>query len=89
MNYKQILRFLLTISILLCALTNAWAQDTQQPESILAGEDVILHWNRILRETVAIPGQNVPTIYPARTHAMMHAAMFDAVNSIDGTYTLI
>jgi hypothetical protein len=24
---------------------------------------------------------------PVRSYAMMHAAMFDAVNSIDGTYT--
>lgn len=87
MNYKRILNGLLTISILLCALTNARAQDIHQPESNLAGEDVILKWNRILRETVAIPGQNSPTVYAARTHAMMHAAMFDAVNSIDGTYT--
>jgi hypothetical protein len=61
--------------------------DINQPQSNLPGENVILQWNRVLRETVAIPGQNVPTIYPARTHAMMHAAMFDAVNSIDGTYT--
>ena len=61
--------------------------DNSQLQSSLTGEDVILQWNRVLRETVAIPGQNAPTIYAARTHAMMHAAMFDAVNSIDETYT--
>jgi hypothetical protein len=67
--------------------SNVLSIDTSQPQSSLTGEDVILQWNRVLRETVAIPGQNAPTIYAARTHAMMHAAMFDAVNSIDGTYT--
>jgi hypothetical protein len=38
-------------------------------------------------ETVSTPGQHPPTIMPVRSYAMMHAAMFDAVNSIDGTYT--
>ncbi len=38
-------------------------------------------------ETVSTPGQQPPTIMPVRNYAMMHAAMFDAVNSIDGTYT--
>jgi hypothetical protein len=41
----------------------------------------------VLMETVSTPGQQPPTIMPVRNYAMMHAAMFDAVNSIDGTYT--
>ncbi|HEX5691743.1 MAG TPA: vanadium-dependent haloperoxidase, partial [Roseiflexaceae bacterium] len=37
-------------------------------------------------ETITSPGQQSPTIMPVRSYAMMHAAMFDAVNSIDGSY---
>ena len=50
-------------------------------------ENVILRWNRVLKETISIPGQQPSTIFPVRSIAMVHAAMFDAVNSIDGTYT--
>jgi hypothetical protein len=53
----------------------------------MPNEDVILQWNRVLMETVRTPGQHPATIMPVRSYAMMHAAMFDAVNSIDGTYT--
>ena len=38
-------------------------------------------------ETVRTPGQQPATIMPVRSYAMMHAAMFDAVNSIDGSHT--
>jgi hypothetical protein len=53
-----------------------------------AGEDVILQWNRVLTETILTPGAHpAATIFPVRSYAMMHAAMFDAVNSIDRIYT--
>jgi hypothetical protein len=56
-------------------------------ENTAAGEDVILQWNRVLSETVAVPGQHPPAILSQRSFAMMHLAMFDAVNSIDRSYT--
>src|SRR5918993_627307 len=87
MKFKQSIKCLLTMAILLCALTNIRAQDFKQTESQLSGEDVILQWNRVLKETVSTPGQHPATIMPVRSYAMMHAAMFDAVNSIDGSHT--
>ena len=66
---------------------NIQAQDIKQTESNLSGEEVILQWNRVLTETIRTPGQHPSTIFAVRSYAMMHAAMFDAVNSIDGTYT--
>ena len=42
MNYKQLLNCLLTITILLCALTNVRAQDQAVAEAILPGENVVL-----------------------------------------------
>src|SRR6476619_4103606 len=38
-------------------------------------------------ETVTTSGQQPATIMPVRSYAIMHVAMFDAVNSIDGTHT--
>jgi hypothetical protein len=88
MNYKQLLNCLLTITILLCALTNIRAQNYAAPQPNLPGENIILQWNRVLQETIRTPGAHPgATIVPVRSFAMMHAAMFDAVNSIDGTYT--
>jgi hypothetical protein len=66
---------------------NSWAQDYSPANLPASQEDVILQWNRILMETILIPGQHPATIMPVRSYAMMHAAMFDAVNSIEGTYT--
>lgn len=82
------MKCLLTLAILLCAQINIWAvENNKTAKSSMTHEDVILQWNRVLKETVSTPGQHPATIMPVRSYAMMHAAMFDAVNSIDGSYT--
>lgn len=80
---KRILKCLLAIAIMICAQASAWANNNVS----MVQEDVILQWNRVLMETVLTPGQHPATIMPVRSYAIMHAAMFDAVNSIDGTHT--
>lgn len=87
MHYKQLLKCLVGIGILLCIQVGASARGTSTTNALVTPEDVILQWNRVLKATVLTPGQQPPTIMPVRSYAMMHAAMFDAVNSIDGTYT--
>ena len=87
MNYQQLLKSLMAIAILFFAQVNGWAQSNGAAELPASNEDVVLRWNRVLMQTVLTPGQQPPTIMPVRSYAMMHAAMFDAVNSIDGTYT--
>jgi hypothetical protein len=88
MNYRLYLKYFLTIAILLGAqLSSAAAQTGNTENQPLVKEDVVLQWNRVLMQTVATPGQHPATIMPVRSYAMMHAAIFDAVNSIDGTYT--
>src|SRR5918999_741162 len=81
---KRLVKCLLAIAIMVFAQARAGAVNNN---STLFQEDVILQWNRVLMETVLTPGQHPATIMPVRSYAMMHAAMFDAVNSIDGTYT--
>ena len=87
MRRKAFLNFLLTLAVVICTQTSVWARTNSTTNVLLLPEDVILQWNRVLRETVSTPGQHPPTIMPVRSYAMMHAAMFDAVNSIDGSYT--
>jgi len=87
MKYKLLLNYLLTTMMVVFALTISQAQTLKQSKSTSSGEDVIFQWNRVLQETIRTPGQQPSTIFPVRSFAMMHAAMFDAVNSIDGSYT--
>ena len=73
---------LINLLILLSALST-FAGANNGP----AAENVILQWNRVLQETIRTPGMQPATVFPVRSFAMMHGAMFDAVNSIDRTHT--
>lgn len=45
--------------------------------------EAVLEWNRVLSEAMAVPGALPPTTFFPRPLALMHVAIFDAVNSID------
>ena len=83
MTLKLFLKGFLVLAILICTQTHVWALNNHQPRQ----EEVILQWNRVLMETILTPGQHPATIMPVRSYAIMHAAMFDAVNSIEGSHT--
>ena len=87
MTYKQFIWCLVIGATLIFTQVQAAASSTITPTPTLLPEDVILQWNRVLLDTVRTPGQHPATIMQVRSYAIMHAAMFDAVNSIDGTYT--
>src|SRR6202035_5310399 len=46
----------------------------------------VVQWNRTLLVLVRTPGAQPATIHPTRSFAIMHAAIYDAVNAIDGTH---
>ena len=46
----------------------------------------VVQWNRTLLVIVRTPGAQPATIHPTRSFAMMHAAIYDAVNAIDRTH---
>ena len=48
--------------------------------------EVVIEWNRILLTTLGTPGAAQPTVFFPRPYAILHVAMFDALNSIDYTY---
>ena len=85
MNNLGLFKFLLVLAILVAAPLTTFARVANN--LVAYNEDVILQWNRVLKETVSTPGLHPATIMPVRSYSMMHAAMFDAVNSIDGGYT--
>jgi hypothetical protein len=67
---------LLTIATLLCASLMAQSQPVNQ----------VLQWNKTLLTIVRTGGAQPPTIHSTRSFAIMHAAIYDAVNAIDGTH---
>ena len=73
------LRSVLTLSVLISALavTPAFAQQTA---------DVVLEWNRVMNTALAVPGANPGTVFVTRPAALMHIAIFDALNSFDPRY---
>jgi len=46
----------------------------------------VVQWNRTLLSVVRTPGAQSPTVHPTRSFAIMHAAIYDAVNAIDRTH---
>src|SRR6202045_905145 len=46
----------------------------------------VVQWNKTLLSIVRTPGAQPATIHPTRSFAIMHAAIYDAVNAIDGTH---
>jgi len=46
----------------------------------------VLQWNRMLLIIVRTPGAQPATIHATRSFAIMHGAIYDAVNAIDGTH---
>jgi membrane-associated phospholipid phosphatase len=70
----------MTVAMLAAAnLEPAMAQVTEPVSQVV-------QWNRTLLVIVRTPGAQPATIHPTRSFAVMHAAIYDAVNAIDGTH---
>src|ERR1700720_603945 len=63
-------------------------EDEQQTLQNSAAEAVnpVVQWNRTLLVIVRTPKAQPATIHPTRSFAIMHAAIYDAVNAIDRTH---
>src|ERR1700730_18612009 len=46
----------------------------------------VVEWNQTLLVIVRTPGAQPATIHPTRSFAILHAAIYDAVNTIDRTH---
>ena len=87
MYLKHLFVFILALALISGAQPAAYARAIESSRAnVPPAEDVVLQWNRVLIETLEISGQQPPSIVAVRSFAMMHAAIFDAVNSIDGSY---
>jgi hypothetical protein len=88
-------KIFLSVSLLCANLTGhatspngAFNNKANQNTSGAAGPllDPVVEWNRVLLVIVRTPGAQSPTIHPTRSFAILHAAIYDAVNNIDRTH---
>lgn len=75
--------------LLVCSALIAQAAST--PNSPISSPSTtpvnpVIEWNRTLLVIVRTLGAQPATIHSTRTFAMLHAAIYDAVNNIDGTH---
>ena len=83
-------RILITLTLLcsiLLAQVNSSYGEMSQGNSSSQSVNQVLQWNRTLLVIVRTPGAQPATIHPTRSFAIMHAAIYDAVNAIDKTHT--
>jgi len=70
--------------------TGLWSSATGFAGVAINGDDhpastpnAVIEWNRTLLQIVRTPGAQPPTIHSTRNFAILHIAIFEAVNSID------
>src|ERR1700726_707651 len=96
MKGKALMSRILRVSALLCVglsvLTGGSygaAPDDEHQDIVGASSqrvNPVLEWNRTLLGIVRTPKAQPATIHPTRSFAIMHAAIYDAVNAIDRTH---
>ena len=65
----------------------ATRSDGSRSRSSIASPDEVIQWNRILLGILQTPGAQPPTIHSTRSMAILHAAVYDAVNAIVKTHS--
>jgi hypothetical protein len=66
--------------------TEIGATDAHKKKTEWPSGDVVIQWNQVLQLALSVPGAQPPTVSGLRSFAMMHVAIFDAVNAIDRSY---
>ena len=70
-RYPHVFTMLLTLSLVFAVSSSA---------------DVVIDWNRNALNAIRIGGSIAPRVFTSRFAAIMHAAVFNAVNGIEGRY---
>jgi hypothetical protein len=70
---------------LMCATALTYTASSYA-DSATGSPDEVIQWNKTLLTIVRTPGAQPATVHPTRSFAIMHAAIYDAVNAIDATH---
>jgi predicted transcriptional regulator len=82
-------RIVATLALIGSCLLVAAPAKAAQGEQGNAGPSVnaVIEWNRTLLAIVRTPGAQPATIHSTRNFAILHAAIYDAINNIDPKFT--
>jgi hypothetical protein len=83
---KRFLTFTLACAVLLIPSTGFAERNDDNDPAAAQPVNPVIEWNRTLLAIVRTPGAQPPTIHSTRNFAILHAAIFDAVNNIDRSY---
>jgi hypothetical protein len=86
--HRLLIRFLLVSACLSAQASAAHAASPAERDRKVEGAsnqapNPVVQWNRILLAIVRTPGAQPVTVHATRSFAIMHAAIYDAVNAID------
>src|SRR6266481_3727774 len=76
-------KMLLSVA-LLCANLSFQGTGSVHASSDASQPDQVIQWNRTLLQILQTPGAQPATIHPTRSMAIVHLAIYDAVNAIRG-----
>lgn len=86
---KSVFTFALLCASLLSSATGS-ARAYIVNQDLTAGSSThtnpVIEWNRTLLQIVRTPGAQPPTIHSTRDFAILHIAIFEAINSIDRSF---
>jgi hypothetical protein len=88
-RYKQMFRILPTFALIsaflqVAPLANAATDEEQNPAQPV---NAVIEWNRTLLAIVRTPGAQPSSIHSTRNFAIVHAAIYDAVNNIEPKFS--
>jgi membrane-associated phospholipid phosphatase len=88
-RYKQMFRILATFALIRAFLQVAPLANAATGEEQNSAQPVnaVIEWNRTLLAIVRTPGAQPATIHSTRNFAIMHAAIYDAVNNIEAKFS--
>src|SRR5437868_3085191 len=89
LRYKHMFRILATFALIstflqVAPLANAATDEEQNPAQPV---NAVIEWNRTLLTIVRTPGAQPATIHSTRNFAILHAAIYDAVNNIEPRFS--
>jgi PAP2 superfamily len=84
MEEKPMPRFWTSLA-LMCAAPLVYGASSYA-DSAAGPADEVIQWNKTLLTIVRTPGAQPATVHPTRSFAIVHAAVYDAVNAIDATH---
>ena len=86
--FKALGAFVLSCAMLPSQVMGLAAHRRDTPFGIGSGSpNLVVEWNKTLLVILRTPGAQPANLHPTRSYALMHAAIYDAINAIDRGHT--